>query len=405
MQIDAFTVLLFGFCLKGLFGGLFLTFWLRSDGAVWFGWWSASFLLSCAANVLYLLPASTPEFVTVGVANAIVILAFGCCWQGARAFDHKPPRWIALLLTPALWFAACLVDGFVENMTYRVILSSALLAPMIGATALEFWRNRDEALPSRWPVIILFATFGLLFASRIPLVHVMPAPFGALPMQPTWFGAFNLLMFFHTVVLAVLIVAMSKERLELEQRTNAQTDSLTGALNRRAFMLKGTRVLLRHQVANKPLCLLFLDLDHFKSLNDRLGHAGGDDALVRFVGIVQDTIRPTDLLFRIGGEEFCGLLPDTGVAQAQQVAERIRRQFEGAAIEVQGQSVKATVSIGIASSETFGYDIDALMSRADMAVYAAKRRGRNRVVVATEDDAVDADLELSVTKGGLAAAS
>src|SRR5262249_42711014 len=146
------------------------------------------------------------------------------------------------------------------------------------------------------------------FAVRVPLVDVLPSPFGALPMQPAWLGAFNLVMFFHTVVLAVLVVSMSKERLEFEQRTNAQTDSLTGALNRRAFMLKGARLLLRHQMDGAPLCLLFLDLDHFKALNDRLGHAGGDDVLVRFVAIVQDSIRPNDFLFRIGGEEFCCLL-------------------------------------------------------------------------------------------------
>ena len=102
--------------------------------------------------------------------------------------------------------------------------------------AVEFWRGRHERLPSRWPVIVLFSSFALFFALRIPLVGVLPFPFGALPMQPGSVGAFNLVMFFHTLLITVLIVAMSKERLELDQRTKAQTDPLTGALNRRAFM-------------------------------------------------------------------------------------------------------------------------------------------------------------------------
>src|SRR5581483_1099147 len=140
--------------------------------------------------------------------------------------------------------------------------------------------------------------------------------------------------------------------------------------------------LLRHRLEREPLCLLFLDLDLFKSLNARLGHAGGDDILVRFVTVVQQCIRPSDFLYRIGGEEFCCLLPLTRAAQARQVAERIRCRFETEAIDVHGQTVRPTVSVGIAASETFGYDIDTLMRQADMAVYAAKRHGRNRVEVA-----------------------
>jgi diguanylate cyclase (GGDEF)-like protein len=193
-------------------------------------------------------------------------------------------------------------------------------------------------------------------------------------------------VFFHALMLSVLIVAMSKERLELDQRMKAQTDPLTGALNRRAFVARGTRLVQRHCHERAPLCLLFLDLDHFKSLNDRLGHSGGDDVLMKFVAVVHDNIRPTDFLFRIGGEEFCCLLPHTRADQAHTAAERIRHQFENSDIDVAGIPVKATVSLGIASTETFGYDLDALMRKADMAVYAAKRQGRNRVVIAAADE-------------------
>jgi diguanylate cyclase (GGDEF)-like protein len=107
------------------------------------------------------------------------------------------------------------------------------------------------------------------------------------------------------------------------------------------------------------------------------------------VQVVHDNIRPTDFLFRIGGEEFCCLLPRTRADQAHTVAERIRHQFDAATVLVAGTSIKATVSIGIASTEAFGHDIDTLMRRADMAVYAAKRQGRNRVVIAAADDVAD----------------
>jgi diguanylate cyclase (GGDEF)-like protein len=154
-------------------------------------------------------------------------------------------------------------------------------------------------------------------------------------------------------------------------------------------MWRGERLLQRHAYERAALCLLFLDIDHFKSLNDRLGHSGGDDVLTGFVRLVNNCIRPTDFLFRIGGEEFCCLLPYTTTGQAHRVAERIRHQFETATIMVAGAPVKATASIGLASTDAFGYELDTLMRRADMAVYAAKRAGRNRVVVASLDEADD----------------
>ena len=386
MQIDSFTVLLFALFIKAVLGGLFLVFWYRQPNAPWYAWWGATFCLACIANILFGLRGFTSDLFGIGLGNVALIAAFACNWQAARVFDHRPALWWPLLAAPALWFAACLIPTFIETVAYRVVFSSLIVSTLIVLSAVEFWRSRDEPLPSRWPVIVLYSTFALFFALRIPLVGVLPFPFGALPMQPGSVGAFNLIMVFHTLLISVLIVAMSKERLELDQRTKAQTDPLTGALNRRAFMSRGIRLLRRHSHEKQPLSLLFLDLDHFKSLNDRFGHSGGDDVLVKFVAVVHNNIRPTDFLFRIGGEEFCCLLPHTGMMPAQRVAERIRQQFEATSVDVTGTPVKTTVSLGIASTETFGYDLEMLMRRADRAVYAAKQQGRNRVVVAATDE-------------------
>ena len=388
MHIDAFTVLLLGVFIKILLGALFFIFWLQDRHSTWFAWWSAAFLFGTLASLLFLLRGVTGELFAIATGVAFAIVAFACCWQGARAFDGRRSLWLPVVLAPGLWLLACLVPGFVGHAGYRVMLSSLILSVLIALAAVEFWRGRQEALPSRWPVIVLFGSLSLFFLSRIALVDTLPFPFGALPMQATWVATFNLVVLFHVLVLTVLIVALSKERLELDQRTKAQTDPLTGALNRRAFMARSGRLLQREQRDLSPICLLFLDLDHFKSINDRFGHSAGDDVLAGFVDLVNASIRPTDFLFRIGGEEFCCLLPRTNAEQARQVAERIRRQFEMSTVVVAGTPVKATVSLGIASTEVFGYDLDMLMRRADMAVYAAKHQGRNRVVVAAVDDAV-----------------
>jgi diguanylate cyclase (GGDEF)-like protein len=386
MHVDAFTVLLSGVLVKTLLAVLFLLFWLYDRRAVCFAWWGCAYVFGTFAGLIFLTRGFSGDVAATGGGVAAVIAAFACCWQGARAFHARRPQWLTVILTPCLWLAVCLTPGFLDDLRARVIVSSLFIAPLLVMAAYEFWRGREEPLLSRWPVIVLFSSLGTLFVMRIVLVDVLPFPFGALPAQAAWVGLFHLIVFFHTLVLTVLMVAISKERLELDQRQKAQTDPLTGALNRRAFMLRGSRLVTRHRHDEKPLCLMFLDLDHFKLLNDRFGHASGDDVLTRFVAVAHDNIRPTDFLFRYGGEEFCCVLPDTTTEQAHRVAERIRHRFETTAVDVAGVSVRSTVSVGIASTEAFGYDLDALIRRADMAVYAAKRQGRNRVTVAATHD-------------------
>jgi diguanylate cyclase (GGDEF)-like protein len=386
MPIDSFTVLLFGLALKLLLGVVFAAFWLNNRASTWFAWWGASLACGSVTSALFMLRVAGENYLTLGIGNAFLIAAFACCWQGARTFEKREPLWLPALAAPAIWLVICLVPGFMATVGYRIALSSTLVATLLALAAIECWRGRREALASRWPVILVFCSMVLFFALRIPLMGLLPFPFGALPMQPGWLGAFNLILFGHTFLLVVLVVAMSKERLELEQRTKAQTDPLTGALNRRAFMSRGERLVARHRHEGATLSLLFLDLDHFKALNDRFGHSGGDDVLTCFVGLVNACIRPTDFMFRMGGEEFCCLLPRTDTAQAQRVAERIRHQVEETSVIVAGQPVRATVSIGIASTEAVGHDLDALIRRADSAVYAAKRSGRNRVEVARVDE-------------------
>jgi diguanylate cyclase (GGDEF)-like protein len=403
MHIDSSTVLLSGIFVKALIVALFLVFWIYDRRSTWFGWWGGGFAFGAVAGVIFLLRGFGGTVLSIGTGVAALIVAMCFAWQGARAFHRRRPLWIPTLLAPSVWLLACLVPGFAGNLRYRIILSSILLSVLVAMAAVEFWRDREERLLSRWPTVGVLASLSLFFAARIPLMDFLPFPFGALPERPGALAAFNLIAFAHSLVLIVLMVSISKERLELEQRTNAQTDPLTGALNRRAFGLRGGRLLSRHKYESAPLTLLFLDIDHFKSINDRLGHAGGDLALIKFVAAVEDNIRPTDFLFRIGGEEFCCLLPRTTTEQARRVAERIRRHFETATVDVAGTPVKTTVSLGIASTDVFGYDIDVLMKRADMAVYAAKRQGRNRVVIA--EPTIKEDLPLAVDSSGIAAAT
>ncbi|HTN60054.1 MAG TPA: GGDEF domain-containing protein, partial [Devosia sp.] len=142
------------------------------------------------------------------------------------------------------------------------------------------------------------------------------------------------------------------------------------------------RLLRKQKYGHAPLALLILDLDHFKSINDRFGHDAGDRVLVEFAGVLNRNLRESDYRFRMGGEEFCVLLPGLTLREAQVVAERICEAFQGTSVEVLGGSVRGTVSIGISSSDICGYVLEDLLNEADAATYEAKATGRNRAVLA-----------------------
>lgn len=161
--------------------------------------------------------------------------------------------------------------------------------------------------------------------------------------------------------------------------TLATTDSLTGAANHRLFVERTAAEVARSRRKSEPLALLALDLDHFKAVNDRYGHPVGDDVLKSLVSVVTRALRPSDLVARTGGEEFKVLLPDTTLADAVAVAERIRLHVEAMAVSTDKGLVSVTVSIGCAALEG---DLDSTEQVADQRLYQAKALGRNRVVAA-----------------------
>ena len=154
----------------------------------------------------------------------------------------------------------------------------------------------------------------------------------------------------------------------------AAHDGLTGLLNHRSFHLRLADEVARAQRSDTPLSLLLVDLDHFKEINDRHGHLVGDDVLRRVAGELVDVARATDVVARVGGEEFCMLLPDTAPAAAVVPAERLR-----AAVAAIGDPEALTVSIGLSGLPADAATPNELFSAADDALYRAKRAGRNRV--------------------------
>ncbi|PWC70847.1 hypothetical protein TSH58_12835 [Azospirillum sp. TSH58] len=198
-------------------------------------------------------------------------------------------------------------------------------------------------------------------------VSMSPLPWDGLPV-------------IYVLINDVTALKESEERL----RRLSITDSLTGVSNRRHFVEAAEQELARARRYGRPVTLLMLDLDHFKSINDTHGHAVGDEALRAFTAASRALLRENDLLGRTGGEEFAILLPETDIAGARMVAERIRRRTAELAVPAGDETVRFTVSIGVACCAAGTRDVDAMLSSADEALYRAKAAGRNRVVCARE---------------------
>ncbi len=180
-----------------------------------------------------------------------------------------------------------------------------------------------------------------------------------------------------------------RRRLErlVEERTAelkvlAMTDELTGTLNRRRFFEVAEQEQARSERYRRPLAVAMLDLDHFKAVNDRYGHAVGDEALRLAAGVMQRVVRRQDHVGRYGGEEFGVLLPETRLEEAGRVLERVRREVARIELRVEDALVPLRVSAGVAAWQS-GEVIDATFKRADAALYEAKQAGRDRVQLAS----------------------
>lgn len=175
------------------------------------------------------------------------------------------------------------------------------------------------------------------------------------------------------------------KRTEMELAGLAHTDSLTGILNRRRFCELAVEELARAHRRLQDTALLMIDLDHFKAVNDQLGHAGGDEVLRHFVRIARELMRQRDLFGRMGGEEFAALLPQTDLVGAEALAQRLLHRVQAEPVPVGAVHLVVTASIGVAvvpGDGAAGSSIESAMLLADRALYRAKAQGRNRVELA-----------------------
>jgi diguanylate cyclase (GGDEF)-like protein len=381
MNLDVNTLFLVTIYVEAILGLLLLFAWVQNTAITAVAWWGFAHLLRAASVTLFGLYGSVSDLISIDLANALLFTSFAVTWTGARLFDHRRVQPALLFAGAAMWLIASRIPGFADSFDVRVLLSSGIITAYTWATAFEFWRGRSEPLVSRWPAIFMLFAHGALYLLRTPLVALLPISnqvFGSV-----WLTVLSFEALLFTIAIAFILLAMAKERTEHRHKTAALVDPLTGISNRRAFLQDGEAHLRRHAAGPHPTAVMLLDLDNFKSINDRFGHAVGDRVLEIFADVSSGCLRRIDLFGRLGGEEFAALLRDTTRERAMAVAEQIRVSFADAAREVDGRTIAATVSIGIVISHDAVLGLSALLAQADHALYRAKDGGRDRVEIAS----------------------
>ena len=381
MSLDLLTIFVVTVFVMGICGLLLVYAWFLSRNTTALALWAAGYFIASIGTALIVGRGVIPNFWSIDIANALIAIAYGLMWSGARSFDNRRTPVPLILAGALIWLAACQVEAFYASGDARAMLGSAIVAGYTLLCALEFWRARDKELISRWPVIVFLFLHAAVYLTRILQPNSLPFVISVrdLAAPGVVFLAFEWL--FVAIYAAFLLTHLVRERIELRYKQASRIDPLTSIANRRAFVEDGAR-LLRRIAAERPdadAALLSFDLDRFKQINDTLGHHAGDRVLCAFCDVAASTLRPGDLLGRLGGEEFASLLPRITLPDALRVAERIRAQLAATPLDLGAGPHTTTVSIGVAMATETNHDLARLMVAADQALYGAKAKGGNCV--------------------------
>lgn len=349
--------------------------------------WSAALLLLALGVLASVLHRKMPDFVVISLGNSALLASYGLLWTGLRRFDRRRCHVSYVLIAPAIWIVLTQLPPFVHDLTARVSLLSAMVCVLLGLAIRQAWRGRNLTSRARLALIGLLSLSILLNIARVVVVGGQPEG-GDIELftnpQMVWFGFIGVAM---AMFLCFTLVLLVRERTELVYKSAALLDPLTGVLNRRGFLEQA----LLSAGGGGLFAVMVLDLDHFKQINDRFGHAEGDRVLAAFARAMKESLRQSDIVGRIGGEEFVALLPGAEPAAAREAAARIQRSFAQTSLQVglsDGEGpVVGTVSIGLAfmnlPAEMALFDIEGrlheFIAEADGALYGAKDAGRNRI--------------------------
>ncbi|NNM54013.1 MAG: diguanylate cyclase [Spirochaetales bacterium] len=327
--------------------------------------------------------AGLPVWLGLLVANVLIFFFHIAMSWGLRSWAGLGRSWIVRYTVLLAVATVALIAGILlQNLVWRVTaMSGGIILVMLGVLRDLRLRQRPVSTSIVVAVRILVGATILFHAIRISQAV------GFLGLSSTYnpFSEFSATLILILTMLwgGILLIAdadalyLELRRSHVQMAKNATTDALTGISNRRALEDRALYEIKRAERYDSPLCGILIDIDHFKVINDELGHLSGDEVLKEVCAAISSSLRSTDQLFRWGGEEFFVIAPETPQTGAQNLAEKIRRRVESIVSSCQRP---LTVSLGVALWER-QEDLPLWLERADKALYLAKNRGRNRVAL------------------------
>jgi diguanylate cyclase (GGDEF)-like protein len=389
MTIDLKTLFMLTVDVEAMLGLLLLLVWIQRRATPAIAWWGFAHLLRSGSIALFGMYGTVLNLVAVGAADAILFASYAVTWTGARIFDGRKPLPGSLLAGATVWLFACQFPAFAQASDMRALLGSCIVATFMWLTAYELWRGRADGLLSRWPAVFIFFAMGAIFLLRTPMSSALLGYASDGAVLSAWMTVISTESLLATISTAFILLAMAKERAELHQKIavekqaeqqiqyNSRHDGLTALANRGEFLARFNDELASARDGGYAVAMHHIDLDHFKTVNDTLGHPIGDQMLCVVAARLRRCVRSADILARLGGDEF-------GVIQIltkdKDDADKLARRLIDAIHEpytIAGNDLIASASIGISVASGDGEDADCLMKNADIALHCAKAEGRH----------------------------
>jgi len=330
--------------------------------------------------VVMTLQGFVAPFVGVMVPNALIATGGACLVASTRMLAGRRPRWILLIPAVALLMAITLYYTTVEpTMSKRIIAALLYLMGVVLSAAWVVASWAWKTPPLRYSHIFMLALALALACVHVACIYSYAS--GAIRETSAWNLDFLVISVFSGPGLLIALAIMFYDRRLLEYEREVNIDFLTGVLLRKAWWEQAEHLGRYAHDLKGSLVLMLADLDHFKLINDTYGHAAGDEVLRHFAQSVRAMLRKSDILGRLGGEEFVLALPGACLDEAQALSDRIRDALAQTPCRVEHQTIPYTFSAGLAAWLP-GETLHAALGRADRALYRAKLAGRNRIEVA-----------------------
>ena len=351
-------------------------------------WWLVGTAMHGVGQALICFRAGLPDVLGVVVGDILSAGGFLIMLEGVARFSGRPlPRWISGSVAGLILVGFPAFTWIVDSAAVRlaifataVILSNLLMLPFLDAIG-----RRDGQMGVRLLRYTIYYFIVSLAATSIGVMLFDPnMPSILAPSQFVSFGMLSLFGVETTLIFGFVLLSSGQSVSDL--RAAAMTDHLTGLPNRRAFEQRVNAAFAGSDAAEIGAALAVFDIDHFKGVNDEHGHDVGDEVLKHVAETLSKSLRKSDFVARLGGEEFVALLHDADAEGFRLVADRVRAAVEAAPLEIDGRVIRVTISAGLAPlptrDATESACFDRLFALADAALYRAKDCGRNQVVLA-----------------------